>query len=178
MKSANPVSRASFLRGDLRGHSAPIRPPWAVAESLFDEACSNCGKCIEACPESILIFARGKLPVVKFQNGECSFCGDCVESCETEALSREGRVVPWELVANIGDKCLVRNGVMCRTCGDICEVRAIRFQLAVGGFATPELNYVECTGCGACIAPCPTQAISIQESSAVADSKHMQVNAQ
>jgi ferredoxin-type protein NapF len=45
------------------------------------------------------------------------------------------RKTPWDLIADIGDQCLVKQGVMCRTCGDVCEPRAIRFKLAVGGFA-------------------------------------------
>jgi ferredoxin-type protein NapF len=178
MKSTGYISRASFMRGDLRGLAVPIRPPWAIEESLFDDACSNCGKCIESCAESILVFGRGKLPVVDFQKGECSFCGDCVNSCETVALSRNGKETPWNLVAEINDKCLVKQAVMCRTCGDVCDARAIHFQLAIGGFSTPELNLSECTGCGACVAPCPTQAISMREASFEADSNPKQANAQ
>jgi ferredoxin-type protein NapF len=31
----------------------------------------------------------------------------------------------------------------------------------VGGKSTPQLSLNDCTGCGACIAPCPVDAIQI-----------------
>jgi len=73
MNSANHLSRASFIRDDLRGHSAPVRPPWAVAESLFDDACYNCGKCIEACTENILALDEASYPRLILTKGNALF---------------------------------------------------------------------------------------------------------
>ena len=72
----NTISRAQFLRGNWRGHKPEIRPPWALQEDLFVEACDGCGACVDDCPQHILHLARG-LPQVDFLQGECTFCGDC-----------------------------------------------------------------------------------------------------
>ena len=37
-----------------------------------------------------------------------------------------------------------------------------RFRLVAGGHALPELELAACNGCGACVAPCPVQAMSVQ----------------
>ena len=37
--------------------------------------------------------------------------------------------------------------------------RAIRFPLVAGGVPRPEIDTGACTGCGACVAPCPVNAI-------------------
>ena len=168
MSQAPAIDRTRFLQGDLRGRHTPIRPPWAVPESLFDDRCNNCGKCIEICPERILKFGRGRLPVVDFQRGACIFCGDCVRVCESGALN-ENWDPPWPLKALLSEGCLASKGVMCRACGDACEAGAIRFRLIVGGFSRPEFDSDACTGCGACVAPCPEAAIRIQPHAATAN---------
>ena len=48
-------------------------------------------------------------------------------------------------------------------CGESCEVRAIRFRQVPGGVALPEIDDAACTGCGACLASCPTSAIARAE---------------
>lgn len=68
---------------------------------------------------------------------------------------------PVEL--RIGTGCLSMNGVMCRVCGDRCDERAIRFQLAVGGIAHPIIDQSSCTGCGACVEPCPVGVVEIAQ---------------
>jgi ferredoxin-type protein NapF len=57
---------------------------------------------------------------------------------------------------------MAAQGVVCRTCGDVCDARAIHFQLRVGGAALPLLDETACTGCGECIAVCPVQAVEIE----------------
>ena len=76
-----------------------------------------------------------------------------------------GRPAPRQPVAVIGDRCLARHGVVCRSCGDACEARAIRFPPRLGGVALPTLDGEACTGCGECVAVCPAVAISLPEPS-------------
>ncbi len=161
MRPSTAVDRTQFLQGDLHGQHIPLRPPWAVPERLFDEKCDNCGKCIDICPEQILKFGRGRLPVVNFQRGACTFCGECLRVCESGALNKNGDP-PWRLKALLSAGCLATKGVMCRSCGDACEEDAIRFRLIVGGFSQPEIEHCACTGCGACVAPCPEGVIRIR----------------
>lgn len=156
------VSRRSFLRGRLRVDSNVLRPPWAVIESAFEGACTRCGDCLKVCPTAILVVGDGGFPTVDFHHGECSFCGDCVAACPTGALQRHSQDGgPWSLRAAIGDACLARSGVECRVCGEACDEAAIRFRPTRGGVAQPQLDAARCTGCGACYAPCPVEAIAL-----------------
>lgn len=65
-------------------------------------------------------------------------------------------------IAAIGDFCLALRGIVCRVCEEQCEARAIRVRLAVGGGTAPAVAAALCTGCGACVAPCPAHAIALR----------------
>lgn len=116
---------------------------------------------MNACPEGILKRARGGAPVLDFARGACTFCGFCVAACPHGALIRKDGVAPWTRVAEIGVSCLERRGIACRTCEARCELDAIRFRPALGGRTEPVIDDVACTGCGACVVACPTDAITI-----------------
>jgi ferredoxin-type protein NapF len=159
------INRAQFLRGDFSGRSAPIRPPWSLAEDAFVEDCTRCGDCIRACPQQILDKGRGGFPQVDFSRGECLFCGECVQVCTPGALAgwspQADSDTAWSVRARIADRCLARQGVECRSCGDACETAAIRFRLVAGGVSQPLMDVTACTGCGACYSVCPVQAIEL-----------------
>jgi ferredoxin-type protein NapF len=153
------VSRRQFLRGDFKSCRAPQRPPWALAEESFIDSCSRCGDCVPACPTKIIFIVRG-FPQVDFKRGECSFCGACVTVCKDGALRRDGREA-WSIKAQVADNCFSLRGVECRICGDHCPVSAIRFSPRLGGPPMVEIDTDTCTGCGACVAPCPVAALSV-----------------
>lgn len=151
-------------RGFLRGRPRPrvqLRPPWALAESAFVDRCTRCNDCLGVCPTGILINGDGGFPTVDFSRGECTFCADCFSACQPQALLRRDGEAPWPYKAIIGDACLPARGVECRICGDFCDVRAIVFTPRAGGCALPKVDSETCTGCGACLPPCPTGAIRI-----------------
>jgi ferredoxin-type protein NapF len=155
------VSRRQFMRGDFKTRPAPQRPPWALAEELFVVACSRCGDCLPVCPTKIIVVVRG-FPEVDFKRGECTFCGNCASACKNGALPRAGsRTAPWGIKARIAESCVPRRGVKCRICGDHCAVTAVRFSPRLGGPPLAEVDAGSCTGCGACVAPCPVAAINI-----------------
>jgi ferredoxin-type protein NapF len=154
------ASRRGFLRGRPRPR-AEIRPPWALPEATFGERCTRCGDCLKACPQGILVTGDGGFPTVDFSRGECTFCGDCLSACQPAALVRQEQQAPWPYKALIGDACLAARHVECRVCADFCDARAIRFTPRLGGIPPPLLDPELCTGCGACVAPCPTTAIRI-----------------
>lgn len=135
--------------------------PWAVGEEAFTDGCTRCGKCAEACETAIIIFGAGRFPEVDFSLGECTFCGVCRDVCP-EPVFISSEQLPWQKAAVIGDHCLSYQGTECRSCGDMCEYSAIRFRLRAGKVAEPVLDSDECTGCGACITPCPVRAITIE----------------
>jgi len=154
------TARRAFLRGSAVRESIDHYMPWAVAG--FVSACQRCDECVKVCEESVLVSGDGGYPTVDFDRGACTFCGACLQACQYDALD-PGLAQPWHLKASIGDGCLSAQGITCRSCGDACELRAIRFRLELGGRAIPSLDTSLCNGCGSCIATCPTHVIQIQE---------------
>jgi len=155
------VSRRQFMRGDFKARRPPQRPPWALAEEYFLDACTRCGACVPVCPTRIIVVVRG-YPELDFKRGECTFCGACAAACKDGALPRpDTQALPWNIKAQIADNCLAQRAVECRICGDHCAVAAIRFSPRLGGPPVAEVDTGSCTGCGACVAPCPVTAISL-----------------
>ena len=156
------LTRRELLRAK-RSRPMPMRPPGALPEADFLTKCDGCAACLTACPEAILRLHDGKVRIdFSLGSGECTFCGECLSACPTGALSQEG-TRPWSWVAAIGADCLSLNGVSCRTCSDVCEPGAIRFQRLPGCRDIPLIADDECTGCGACAGVCPVSAISFNE---------------
>ena len=159
------ITRTDVLRGQFSGKGTVARPPWARTGTAFTDTCTRHGDCLKACPEKIIAIGRGGFPTIDFRLGECTFCKDCVKACRSGALvppaSEDTR--PWNLRAVIEPTCLALNGVLCRLCEESCEAIAIRFRLVVGGGAVPGIESAACTGCGACVTACPSQAIAIRE---------------
>jgi len=161
MKDAVSRRTLLFARSGPMGLDDVIRPPWGLPRLQFQEKCTGCGECITVCPEQILKIDTRKLAQVDFSKGECTFCGDCVSVCKDAALLITDPDNPWDLNVSIGGECLAFAGVECRVCEDQCEPRAIRFRLTAGAMASPQLDKALCTGCGACVAPCPVGTVSI-----------------
>ncbi|WP_425070090.1 ferredoxin-type protein NapF [Roseibium sp.] len=160
MTTPNP-SRRNFLRGNFRATESDVmRPPGAVPD--FDRVCTECGDCVSACPEGILVNGPDKRPLVDFDKGACTFCVACVEACPSGALNPETAHI-WDWRAEVSEGCLSMQGVTCRTCEDVCEPQAIRFRLAKAGKSYPVIDLNQCSGCGACAHSCPASAISFEK---------------
>jgi len=153
------VSRRRFLGVRAPG-AAVFRPPWSAPEALFATLCSRCDDCVKACPTGVLVRGEGGYPMADFAAAACTFCGDCARACATGAIGRDLQQAPWAFGVAIGDGCLAARQVECRVCGEACDAGAIRFRPRVGGPARPEVDEAGCTGCGACIAPCPVGAVT------------------
>lgn len=157
-------SRRGFLTGRQAPGFRPL-PPGVDLASLA--ACSGCGDCVSACPQDILLVSEGRV-AIDFSLGECTFCSACSDACPepvfaaiapTAAGQAAARPV-MQHVAAISDACLARQGVTCMSCRDACPENAIRFAPRAGGPFLPVLDAGLCNGCGACIAPCPGDAIA------------------
>lgn len=159
MEKATDLSRRSFLTGRRRETAAPIspfRPPW-LREDVAS-ACTGCGSCADACPTGVIRIV-GETATLDFTQGECTFCGACAEICPEDLFDLAAK--PFDHVVEIAGKCLTYAGVTCRSCGDACPELAIRFAPRIGGPFLPEIDSSACTGCGACIAPCPVGATGL-----------------
>ncbi|MDP6621884.1 MAG: ferredoxin-type protein NapF [Alphaproteobacteria bacterium] len=159
------VSRRSVLRGGFKSTRGELRPPWAVPAANFAALCTGCDSCRTACPEKVIAGADGEFPRIDFSAGQCTFCAACVEACDEGALQRPTEAAPappWQIELNIAGSCLDRRGIVCRACSDHCDQGAIRFRPLPGGLAEPLVEMPRCTGCGACVAPCPVQAIAVR----------------
>lgn len=153
--------RALFAR--FRDGPTQLRPPWAVDERLFSDTCTACGKCIEACPEGILAAGHGGLPIVTFSRGACIFCGTCTDACPEACFTPQRETKPWRLVATVSPTCIETKGVTCRMCEAACDANAIRFRPRIGGGSNVLIDAETCSGCGACLSPCPVGALSVGE---------------
>jgi ferredoxin-type protein NapF len=158
------TSRRHFLRGRLRPQNNDIRLPWVKNEALFTSGCTRCGDCYSACPQQIIVAGEGGYPTLSFEHNECTFCGKCVTTCKEPLFDNTTNASPWDYLAVISTHCLTHDGIVCQNCKDACEPRAITFQF--GGVANPKVNKHDCTGCGACIAPCPNSSINLQHANA------------
>lgn len=150
--------RALFNR--FRGGPAQFRPPGTGDEDAFLAACTQCGACITACPTGLLVEGHCGYPIADFSRGECTFCGACAESCADGCFERN-EPLAWSLKAAISSACVEPKGVTCRRCADACAASAIVFRPKLGGGAIPSINLDRCNGCGACVVPCPVDAVAM-----------------
>ncbi len=161
-KMSHLTSRRAFLSvRTIREDRSIVRPPGSEVPGFVD-LCTKCGDCVESCPENVIAIGADGFPVLQAIEGPCTFCGDCARSCPTDALQIE-RLSDWPWRAAItSTSCLSMNGVSCRVCQDNCEQNAINFRLQPGGRAEPSLDTDACTGCGACAALCPVDAVTLK----------------
>jgi ferredoxin-type protein NapF len=115
---------------------------------------------VDACPAEIIALDAANRPALDLRHAECTFCAACVDACAEPVFFHDLHPA-FPHVAEIGTRCLTLSGVTCRTCEDVCPEDAIRFAMRLGGPAIPELSFTQCTGCGACIAACPGEAIAV-----------------
>ena len=157
------MNRLQFLRGNYK-RELPLRPPWSQDEDVFVELCDRCDKCIQACHSKVIHRGSGGFPEMNFSNAGCDFCEACARSCPTQAIQfmTSNQDMAWTYKATINNSCFSERGIVCRSCGEVCEMRAIRFKLVVGGLAHIEFNTSDCNGCGECVSICPANAIEIQ----------------
>ncbi|PMR67518.1 ferredoxin-type protein NapF [Halomonas heilongjiangensis] len=152
----NDGSRRQFFRS-LSGRGPVRRPPWTGDDFL--EHCTRCDACIDACPEGVLHRGGGGYPEIRFERDGCSLCGACVEACEAPVFDAARRPFPWR--AELRSHCLALANIHCQSCQDACEWRAIRFLPELGRPPRPRIDSDACTGCGACQALCPNDAIAM-----------------
>lgn len=157
IETTHSPERRAFLRGRFED-KGELRPPGALDLSSFVQACTRCGDCAANCPQAIITADDDGFPRVDVNARGCTFCGACADACS------EGAIVSaqdWTYRPAIADTCFSQQGIACRACEDHCDESAIRFRLMTGGRSAPQIDIDTCTGCGACVAPCPANAITL-----------------
>jgi ferredoxin-type protein NapG len=143
-----------------------IRPPGALPEKEFREACSKCNLCVSACPVYAIHidFSEDEgagYPYIDADAQACTLCDGqpCMPACPTGALT----VVPREEIdmgtANwFAPTCRISQGEDCTICLDDCPIGREAIELVDGHIQVFEEG---CTGCGVCQNHCPTDPKSI-----------------
>ena len=148
------------------GDCAAVCPFGAIIMSeeglpvIIEEKCTACGRCVEACPQHILILASvsvkndischstapGKI-VNKICEVGCIGCGLCVKVCPVTAIELRDNLAVLDY-----DKC-----INCGLCSEKCPTGTIEFQ----GRLIEEIEITDkCVGCTRCVRECPVEAIS------------------
>jgi polyferredoxin len=182
----------------LRGKRQLVRPPGALPEDEFLQACIRCGECLKSCITNTLqpCLWEGGLsglwtPKLETRYAACEqSCHVCGKVCPTQAI----RSVSLEEKnhAKIGtailrkEMCLVwAEDKVCLICDEICPYNAIVFR-TIDGFRRPVVIPSRCNGCGWCEVKCPVKGdsaivvvphgeIRLQEGSYVAEAKKLQL---
>jgi MauM/NapG family ferredoxin protein len=155
------------IPGSSYGRRLPLRPPGTMQEYLLREACTRCGKCVEACPADAIYplgaewgDAKGT-PAIDPRKQPCVLCDgfQCTQVCPSgalQALHSYGEIKMG--VARVDEaRCLTYHGQACRACVDVCPVPN-----AINAEDThPYVDPYTCVGCGLCTRACPTTETSI-----------------
>lgn len=164
-----------------------LRPPGALADDEFLQACIKCGKCVEACPyDSLKLATVGEdkglgTPFFEPREIPCYLCTNypCIKACPSGALIVDNITKDSE-PANIEnsrmglavvhkESCIAFSGIQCDVCYRACPLmgKAITLEKEKNEFTgkhanlKPIVNSDYCTGCGICEQVCVVEKASI-----------------
>ena len=141
-----------------------ILPPGAGDRLRFATLCTDCHRCVEVCPQGIIVPATVTDPVhLDYSRGFCDYnCQKCSEQCPVGAIRLTDLAVKRR--TRIGrakinpDTCFQYGGFdMCGMCASVCPTGAMTLKAGPDGVRVPSVNPVRCIGCGICQANCPQE---------------------
>ena len=145
-----------------------LRPPGALPETAFSNACQRCGNCVDACPAEAILPLQNPdpnltgTPYIDPDHQPCVVCDslECMQVCPSGALQK---LIVDEIQIGLAEinyeSCYRTNGVGCRTCVDVCPIGETAIRL--NAQERVEVLPSGCVGCGVCQHQCPTAAKSI-----------------
>ena len=165
---AGAMGGAAYALGGRSRASGQItlRPPGALPEEQFSDACTRCFRCGNACPNQCIEFHGPEAglekvftPYIHARARGCILCGECTTACPTGALrpfepTREG----WLLGVDMGkarvnrDLCYSYHGRTCGACYQACPLAGRA--MTIGLYETPIVHTEHCVGCGLCEQAC------------------------
>ena len=173
MASIN-TTRRGFLSGkyltqsgreQIAGQQETWGPaPPCLSYTLTLDSCIDCdGPCADACPQNIIGFypadhLKAAQAYLDFTDAGCTFCQACVDVCPAAQSQSKNATTVLGTAFIDDERCFVSCGVTCISCNHCCPQYAIQRNR----HNTPVVNGDLCTGCGSCVAICPTQAISVK----------------
>ena len=145
-----------------------LRPPGAISERQFLQACSHCDECIHACPKDAILRAPKKMGFLVFNTpyidplrNPCVMCSDlpCISACPDEALLPVQELTDVNMGYAILDKkkCQAYGDTFCQQCVIDCPVPGAIHQVD----DKPIIDKNICTGCGVCMRSCSTVNIPL-----------------
>ena len=107
-----------------------LRPPGAISERQFLQACSHCDECIHACPKDAILRAPKKMGFLVFNTpyidplrNPCVMCTDlpCISACPDEAL------LPVQNLTDVNMGYAILDKKKCQAYGDTFRERFTRW---------------------------------------------------
>ena len=147
-----------------------LRPPGALSERAFLQACTRCDKCMHACPKDAILRVPKKMgflimdtPYIDPIKVPCVMCDDlpCISACPDGALLPvPGGPADVEMGYAILDKkkCQAYGHTFCQQCIIDCPIPGAITQ---NREQQPIFHKDICTGCGVCVRSCSTVNIPV-----------------
>lgn len=147
-----------------------IRPPGAISERQFLQACTRCDKCLHACPKDAIQRVPKKLgflimgsPYIDPKKIPCVMCDDlpCISACPDGALVPPPNNDKFEVKMGYAildkNKCQAYGDTFCQQCVIDCPIPGAITQVD----ERPIFHKNTCTGCGVCVLSCSTVNIPL-----------------
>jgi len=164
----NKITRVNDAVDKITKRVPLLRPPGAISEQQFLQACTRCDDCIHACPKDAIQKVPKKLgflimgtPYIDPKTIPCVMCDDlpCISACADGALLPAQSKFDVNMGYAILDKnkCQAYGETFCQQCVIDCPIPGAIDQVN----DRPVINKNTCTGCGVCVLSCSTVNIPV-----------------
>ena len=150
-----------------------IRPPGALIESDFLDACVRCGECMKVCPTHGLqpatfqagfegLFGPLLIPRIGACEEQCNLCGRvCPTGAVRDLPLKEKQYAVMGNAVIDRSLCIAWEQLkLCLICDEACPYDAIDFRMVTDEKGTLQRPFVieeKCVGCGQCENKCPVK---------------------